>query len=255
MSYTIIPPCEELKDFISHFWVAEWDESVQYTDSTYYLTANSVTEFVFAFRGKSHQQEFLFSSVQGQTSHHGQFLAGNFFTMFGVSLFSYTVPFFFHLPASELNNQFMSPETLLGKQGRIVNERIAAATGTSERIQILTEFFKSQLTKPKFEDKLITKAIQYVKNQNGNLNIAVLSSDTCLSQKQFERRFKAYSGFNPKLYARIIRFEHFLKHRTRYSTLTEAACASGYYDQAHFIHEFKTFAGFSPNKFFALSGY
>lgn len=256
MSYTTIPPCEELKDFINCFWVATWDEQIQDIGSTYYVIANSFTEMVFAFKKSAGQQSaLLFSSVQGQTSNPGQFPTGGFYEMFGVSLYSYAVPFLFHLPASEINNQFLSPDTLLGNEGKLLIEKIALASTTQERIGILTDYFRSQLKRQRLGDSLIIKATRRIRQYNGNLNMADLSNDFYLSQKQFERRFKACSGFNPKLYARIVRFETILNNYASYTNLTEAAHANGYYDQAHFIHDFKTFAGYNPKKFFELSGY
>lgn len=251
MSLQVIKPCLELKALISHFWVADWDIQTQGTNSTYFVTASSLTEIAFAFA----DNELVFSSVQGQTSMHKQIPAGGFYQMFGVSLYSYAVPFLFHLPASEVNNLFLAPETLLGDEGKLLVERIALAATTQERINILTDYFKSQLRKPKLGDKLMVNAGQYIKQYNGNLNIANLSDIFCLSQKQFERRFKTNTGFNPKLYARIVRFETALNNRGNYTNFTEVAHAHGYYDQAHFISDFKAFAGYSPNRFLALSGY
>ena len=251
MSQQIIQPCEDLKDYISHFWAATWDEPIPLTNSTYYATANSLTELVFGFVGS----EKLFSSIRGHTTNHIQFPAGGLQELFGVSLYSHAVPFLFHLPASELSNYFVSPETLLGDDGQFLTEKITLTSTTQERVHLLTQYFRSQLKRQRWGDPFISKAVRQIRQNNGNLNITDLSNDFCLSQKQFERRFKACAGFNPKLYARIVRFETILSNRTRFVNLTEAAHANGYYDQAHFIHDFKTFTGYSPNTFFALSGY
>lgn len=251
MSLKIIHPCNDLKKFISHFWVADWNNQTTDFNSTYYVTANSLTEIAFSFRDNS----LLFSSVQGQTNRHCQIPAGDLYQMLGVSLYSHAIPFLFNLPASELNNLFLSPETLLGNDGKLLNERIALSATMHERIDILSNYFKFLLGKHRFGDNLVLNAVKRIRDCKGNLNIKDLSDDFCFSQKQFERRFKANTGFNPKLYARIIRFETALNNRANYNNLTETAHANGYYDQAHFIHDFKAFTGYSPNKFFALSGY
>lgn len=47
--------------------------------------------------------KLLFSSIQGQTSGYGQYSAGGFFELFGVSLYSYAIPYLFQIPASVLN--------------------------------------------------------------------------------------------------------------------------------------------------------
>lgn len=254
MSYTVIPPCRELQDFVSHFWVGNWSgEPV--ADTTYYLTANSLTELAFAFEYTAGHPELLFSSVQGQTNQHGQFAAGDFYELFGVSLFSYAIPCFFDVSLDTLNNQFVSVETLLGNAGNELTERIVTAATTEERVNILSAFFIAQLKKRYHEDRQMIEAVRYIRRNIPQLNVKDLSAEFCLSQKQFERRFKAFAGFNPKMYSRIVRFESVLHHRNHYSSLTEAAYANGYYDQAHFIHDFKKFSGYSPQKFFRLSKY
>lgn len=251
MNHQIIQPCKELKDYVSHFWISEWDKPTPLINSTLYATANSLTEIAFGFIGSG----LIFSNLRGHTNTPTEIGAYGLKSIFGVSLYSYAVPFLFHIPASELNNHFLSTESLLGNDGKMIVEKIALALTTEQRVNILTDYFLLQLKKQCLGDALISKAVQYIRTYNGVLNIVDLSSDFCLSQKQFERRFKACAGFNPKLYSRIVRFEAILNNRTSYTNLTEASHANGYYDQAHFIHDFKKFTGHSPTKFFALNGY
>ena len=250
MNYIKIEPCEELKDFVAHFWFAQWDERTQDIHSTYYATANSLAEIAFAYRGSQRYPELLFSSVQGQTSNYGQYPAGGFFELFGVSLYPYAIPFLFNIPASALNDAFIGLETLFGNEAKSLTEKIAVTIPLNKRIKILTDCFKSKLADSRFEDKLIIKAVKRIRQFHGNINIEKLSQEFCYSHKQFNRLFKEYSGFNPKTFARIVRFESILKNYDRYTNLTDAAYAYGYYDQSHFIRDFRNFSGFSPNKFF-----
>lgn len=74
-----------------------------------------------------------------------------------------------------------------------------------------------------------------------------------LSERQFERKFREYSGFNPKLCMRIVRFEeacNFYGHSGQ-KTMTEIAHECGYYDQSHFIRDFKEFSGYEPGHYFS----
>ncbi len=255
MSYTIILPCGGLKDLISHFWAGRRNDSDD-TNATYYATANTRTELVFAFKPLSnHHPGLLSSSIQGQTHHFGQYPAIGFNELFGVSLYPNAIPCFFKLSASELNNRFIGIDTLLGNEGKLLSEAIANATTTENRIKILTDYFKSRLTHPHSEDRHIIQAVKQIKKRKGIVNISDLAAEFYLSPKQFERRFKAYLGFNPKLYSRIVRFEAVLDSYGKYNTFTEAAYANGYYDQAHLIYDFKKFSGFSPTQFFALARY
>ena len=79
------------------------------------------------------------------------------------------------------------------------------------------------------------------------LNITDLAKNAPISQRQFERSFKEVAGFTPKLYARIKRFETTLN---KSGSLTEIALDAGYFDQAHFIRDFKAFTGLQPRNYF-----
>lgn len=253
MKYFRIPPCDALKDFISHFWVGTWNASLRKTNTTYYVIAGSLTELVFAFSDHNRQADLLFSRVQGHTHQPGRFPVDGFCHLLGVSLYSHAIPGLFHIPACELNKTFLALDAFLGKEGAILDERMANAAGTQQRIQLLSEYFLSLLKKQPREDLLIARAIGEIKKSMGQVTIEKLAGDFCLSQKQFSRRFKEFSGFSPKMYSRIVRFESVINNNyLNMSNLTGMAHAGGYYDQAHFIHEFRSFTGFAPKDFLKM---
>lgn len=252
MDYKVIPPPDELKDIVSYFWVCTLDLNKP-ANQTYWVVANSLTEITFAFQDNKKHSELLFTAVQGQTNEPNRFSVKGYHHLFGVSVNSFALPLLFNMPASELNKEFISLNTLLGNEGNVLTEKIALASNTNQRIKILTNFFKELLRNKKSEDKVITEAIKLIKRCGGNTKINELSNEFCLSEKQFKRRFKEFSGFTPKLYNRIVRFESVIKTNTAWSTLTEAAHLNGYFDQSHLNHDFKTFTGFNPKDFYKLS--
>jgi methylphosphotriester-DNA--protein-cysteine methyltransferase len=73
-----------------------------------------------------------------------------------------------------------------------------------------------------------------------------------LGTRQWQRRFVRSSGFTPKAFARITRFQHLIglyqsAQRKRWADL---ALEAGFYDQAHLVNEFRTFSGKSPEAYF-----
>ncbi len=253
MKYEIIQPCDLLKDFISHFWVGTWDVNTQNTNSTHYIIASSLTEITFAFKDNKKNSELLFTSIQGQTDEPNQYSVDKYYHLLGVSFYSHTLPYLFNIPATELNNEYLSLDTFSGQEARILNEKIVYARSIEQRIHIITEYFINLVRKKRFEDRLILNALKDIRKKNGEVRVKELTSDYGLSQKQFTRRFKVFTGFNPKLYSRIIRFESVIKKYPNAQNLTDLAYLNDYYDQAHFIHEFKSFTGFSPKDFWKLS--
>ncbi|MGC4054112.1 MAG: helix-turn-helix domain-containing protein [Paludibaculum sp.] len=78
--------------------------------------------------------------------------------------------------------------------------------------------------------------------------IGALAAQTGLSPKRFIERFKAAVGLSPKHYCRILRFQGALAlaEQGRRVEWTRIALDCGYFDQAHFIHDFRSFAGITP---------
>ncbi len=94
-------------------------------------------------------------------------------------------------------------------------------------------------------------AVRSVLERKGNVSVSNLAGEYGLSNRQFERRFKEFAGLSPKLYSRIIRFQAATEHKLdRARDLTEIAYACGYYDQSHFINDFRQFSGYSPKEYF-----
>jgi AraC-like DNA-binding protein len=91
-------------------------------------------------------------------------------------------------------------------------------------------------------------AIRMLAQNTNHISIESLSNQFFLSRRQFERKSKERVGVSPQLFSRINRFTRAYKMREACSghTWTQIAHASGYYDQAHFIRDFKTFSGILP---------
>ncbi len=118
-------------------------------------------------------------------------------------------------------------------------------------IEILEAWLLQQLQK---NEKLNTDRIAYVCNKivahNGTLAIKELYNASCMSKSSLEQHFKEQVGLSPKMFSRVIRFNcvnKFLKETatTDWHDLVERY---GYFDQPHFIHEFKHFFGYSPSQ-------
>jgi AraC-like DNA-binding protein len=72
-----------------------------------------------------------------------------------------------------------------------------------------------------------------------------------LSPKRFIERFKTEVGVTPKRYCRLLRFQQAVAktHGARNVNWAELSLACGYFDQAHFIHEFREFSGLTPSAY------
>ena len=94
-------------------------------------------------------------------------------------------------------------------------------------------------------------SINHILETRGSVTVDTLADRFGMSGRHFERKFKEFSGFRPKLYSRISRFHAALKEYGSGKSLTDIAYDCGYYDQAHFISDFKEFSGYSPKVYFS----
>jgi transcriptional regulator GlxA family with amidase domain len=100
-------------------------------------------------------------------------------------------------------------------------------------------------------DPRLRAAIDHLSRAGGVLSMAALARVTGTSTRWLERHFRSAVGVSPKRLARLVRFRRVLAtldaHRTRGGV--DVALDHGYYDQAHFIAEFRAFAGDAPRRF------
>ncbi|MFN8375083.1 MAG: helix-turn-helix domain-containing protein [Anaerolineae bacterium] len=100
-------------------------------------------------------------------------------------------------------------------------------------------------------DVLTLNTIHYIRAARGRVSVRELSTHAALSERQLERRFREHTGLSPKLFARLIRFRSaaMLLQQQPQLAVQDLVFASGFYDQAHFIHDFKAFAGVTPSEY------
>jgi AraC-like DNA-binding protein len=81
-----------------------------------------------------------------------------------------------------------------------------------------------------------------------------LASQLAVTSKSLERKFASLIGKSPKQFIRIIRFQEVMNGLVNHQPqcLTEFAFNNGYFDQSHFIREFKAFSGYTPREFVKL---
>jgi AraC-like DNA-binding protein len=89
-------------------------------------------------------------------------------------------------------------------------------------------------------------------DSKGQVTIESLSKEFNISARQLERKFSSAVGLSPKFFTRIIRFQNIFRlvQNKQINSLTMLSYESGYYDQAHFIKDFKEFSGINPRSFF-----
>jgi AraC-like DNA-binding protein len=157
---------------------------------------------------------------------------------------------FFRQPIHEIFSESLSLDNFMLRSELLVfEERLLESKSNIARIHLVEQFLISKMNSTE-KDELIVSALAIIHNYRGDIRIKELAEKLHSSQSPLEKRFRRIVGLSPKKYTSIIRFKHAIKSYAPQKSLTELGYEVGFYDQAHFIREFRNFTGQTPNSFF-----
>ena len=156
------------------------------------------------------------------------------------------------MPIKAMEYRPIAISTLFGKEGAQLEEGILHAQTTTKRIQIAEDFLLARLTDEQTIDQIITSTVDTILATKGQISVAELSEQNQVHRRQLVRKFSSAIGLSPKQLSKTIRLQSTLKAllRKRPSKLTDLAYDNEYYDQSHFIKDFREFTGISPKEFY-----
>lgn len=156
------------------------------------------------------------------------------------------------VPIKEMENTAVPLERLFGKDGPEIEHKILMASSTTERIERIEAFLSGRLTDAGTIDRIVKLAVETIFTANGQLSIGELSKQTAIGRRQLERKFSSAIGLSPKQLSKILRLQAALKMLLdkKFTHLTALAYENEYYDQAHFIKDFKELTGATPKAFY-----
>lgn len=158
--------------------------------------------------------------------------------------------FFFDAPLHTIADESVALEDLFNRNRvRRTADRLSSAQTDQQRISCIEDLLMQEF-KNHNRDDLVEEAIRILYQCGGEIRILDLMKKIPLSRDAFEKRFRQQTGTSPKHFATIVRFRTAIAHPPASMNLTQIAHAAGYYDQAHFIREFRQFAGTTPGQYF-----
>jgi AraC-like DNA-binding protein len=156
------------------------------------------------------------------------------------------------IPIRDMDNKAVALAELFGKDGQAIAEQVLNAGATTDRIRLVEEFLISRLTDSKVIDRVVQSTVDIILTANGQLSVNELTARLNVNRRQLERKFSAAIGLSPKQLSRVIRLQATLKMllNNQFTSLTALAYEGEYYDQAHFIKDFKELTGLTPKEFY-----
>jgi AraC-like DNA-binding protein len=155
---------------------------------------------------------------------------------------------FFPVPPEELHNRHVALADLWGAAATELLEQLSAAPTASAAFRVVEQALLAQAVQPLALHPAVAFALHALQSGAHPPTIAAVTDQIGLSSRRFSRLFREQVGLTPKRFSRVQRFQSVLGHlqTARQVHWADVALACGYFDQAHFVHDFRAFSGFTP---------
>jgi AraC-like DNA-binding protein len=160
---------------------------------------------------------------------------------------------FFGLPAGELRNSVVALGDLWGTDAGDLSEQILAAREHPERLAVLERWLMKLFPRPADRHPAVPYALRTFLSAPHAGTVASVTHQIGLSPRRFIDVFRDQVGLTPKVFCRIRRFQRAVQavHGMQKVEWARVAADGGYFDQAHFIHDFRAFSGINPSEYMA----
>ncbi len=253
MLFNRILPEPGLTKYIECYWTIENDDP---TINTQKIIPDGYPEIIIHYGNPYRininnkwelQSKYL---VAGQITKHFYIENTGTSEVFGIKLKPPALTHLFNMKMDALNEKVVPIDEL--NEQELHNFLIKLYSVENEkRAEACNQYFKEMAIRLHDRGHFIDAAIDMIFASNGAIEITTLYQTLFITERQLQRAFKKYVGISPKIFARIVRFNYiFQLIKNDKPSWAQIAFDAGYYDQSHFIKNFKTFTGEDPSGYF-----
>lgn len=255
MGFTEISPENRLKPYIKCYYIYESESDVTFEDTVF---PSGCLEIIFNLgTGQwqtSVENEYVTNpaiELWGQIIKPLAIRSVGRHAMLGIRLFPHAAAYFLNDTISAFNDQVVDFRQVADNSVSQLHDQLLHTPGWKKRIDLIEAFLlqRFSLSEKKHNKVLVVSDImKEISHPDFFDNIENVASRYGFTSRYLQKLFLQYTGLTPKLYSKINRFQNSLKLVTQKdASLTSIAYDCGYFDQSHFIREFKAFTGYTPS--------
>lgn len=240
VQYQELLPHQQLQPFIYCYWLLKTTQTLQEAFQ-YRVVADGCIDIFFELTNPAN------NFVMGFCKKKTQFPLDNAFHYVGVRFLPTMFPQLFKVNAAELSNQSVALKEVIPTTAEFIRTHFKPTMQPAKIQTTLDDYFLKLIGQTHFDDDpRLYEAIQIILKNFGVLNIQS-DLNTGISPRQLRRMFKYYIGDSAKTFSKVVRFQNILRAKpSKQSLQRNKLFYEGYFDQAHFIKEFKNFYGVTP---------
>lgn len=160
---------------------------------------------------------------------------------------------FFGLPADEFSNAQVSLDAVWGRDAACLRDRLREAPDPEAKFRLFETHLLARARNRLTLHPAVEFAVQQFKLSQHAGIVDDVTRQLGLSRRRFSQIFRERVGATPKLYSRIRRFQRAV-HQIRQGRdiqWVDLALSCGYWDQSHFVNDFRAFSGINPSTYVA----
>lgn len=244
ITYNELPPDQRLQEFIYCYWQIRTKEPLEHT-FRYRVVADGCIDIFFNLENTN--KNFAMGFSNGYT----EFTLPRTFNYAGIRFLPAAFSRIFRMNASELTDQYASLDAIAPETAGFISNALYADAMLPQLKIAMDSYFLDRINRAAIEsDPRICQALFIIFKRRGNIHLAK-DLNIGLSRRQLRRLFNRNVGGSIKTFSRVVRFQHVLNTMQASQNYTGYQLPdAGYYDQSHFIKEFKTFYGQTPSDIF-----
>jgi len=255
MIYKQVPASEHINNFVKSFWMIDSQNDKIIKKEK--IVPDGYIEMVFHYKDpyksningtwRNRGDKYI---IAGQIRNHFYLENTGYTGMFGIKFQPWAFKSLFNINMELItDDNTLIPQELLVEikpLNLILDKDLSFETKVNESEKWLTHLLQTKnITAKKGE-----QAARMILETNGAPSLDEVKEKIQISERTLQRYFKDYIGLSPKFYCRVIRFSHIFKLvSSEDQNWTEIALQAGFYDQPHFIKNFKEFTGEEPLKY------
>ena len=154
-----------------------------------------------------------------------------------------------HVPLSEFTDTWFDATPVISNEIHEVNERLANCSSYSQMIVLVEDYLIHKIQKVRADTHPLDAVATCLFNNPSRFSLDWLAKESCLSPRQFNRKFTERMGVGPKLYSRVVRFYRAYQYKETHpqDDWLTVALLFGYNDYQHMVKDFRQFAQVTPN--------